>query len=125
MSFKNILEKKNVSNFEDRIQNDFRNSHLFYNLNVAIEKNGWTCKVELFRKGKPEDKYYASYLIITPTTLQGEMIQEKDEPSCVLMNCTSICYKRFNKIIGINLLEDNDFINEINKLTEDIKSYNT
>lgn len=125
MAFQNILKINDVINFEKTIHNNFKNSQLFYKLNTATEKNGWNCKVELVRKGNPEDKNYTSYLIITPETLHGEMIQEKDEPLCSLMNCTPVCYKRFNKIIGINLLEDDNFIEEINKLTEDIKSYNT
>lgn len=124
MAFQNILEKSDVFNFEKTIQNNFKNSQLFYNLNTAIEKKGWTCKVDLFRKGNIEDKHYTSYLIITPNTLYGEKIREKDEPLCCLMNCTSICHKRFKKFVGFNLLEDQEFIDEIIKLTEDIKNYN-
>ena len=53
----------------------------------------------------------------------GERVCEYDEPNCSLMLCETICFVHKGHIVGIDLLNDKDFLESLDLLVQQVEKY--
>lgn len=123
MVFQTPLKKELVNSFEENQMDLVQTCQLFQILIKSVNTKKWICQVSIIKKGNIDDKNYNSFISITIQNENGEPIVEKDEPGCILMLCDPICYKRFGKIFGVNLLNDQEFMEDLKSIIKAVQDY--
>lgn len=109
----------NIKMFEKEILNNVLIMPIFLRLTNILQSKGLNYRVAIENINQSIDKYN-SQIAIDILDKNNNPIPEKDEPNCCLMICTPLCFTRKNKIIGVELHNDADFIEGLHLLVKQV-----
>lgn len=119
MVFNKNVNLKQIEEFENNILQEVMNYPRFVFLQNEIIKKKLICKLEV-QHSELDLKKYHSELSINVFNECGKEVCEEDEPICILMLCEPICFMHHNRIVGVELITDKDFLEEIELLIDKI-----
>lgn len=114
-----IIDFKDIYYFEEGIAEIVKKNEIYFNICKIAKSNQLLVRLQINRL--IENGKYHSDLVIEILSTYGEPIKENDEPNCVLMVCEAICFTKNNRLVKNHLLDDREFIGEMNNLLNKLK----
>lgn len=122
MVFNKNIEHKQIEEFENNTLKKVSISPMFVFLKEALSRKELNYKIEV-QHSELDLKKYHSELTINIFNKDGERVCEYDEPNCSLMLCETICFVHKGHIVGIDLLNDKDFLESLDLLVQQVEKY--
>ena len=122
MVFNKNVNRKLIEEFENNTLRKVSISPMFIFLKEKLSRKNLVYKIEV-QHSELDIKKYHSELTINIFNKDGESIREYDEPNCSLMLCETICFVHKGHIVGIDLLNDKDFLESLTLLIKQVDKY--
>ena len=121
MVFDKNVSKNQIEKFENDCLEKVFDLSLMSSLKEELSKRNLHFIMEVLHV-ESDLKKYSSQLAIDVFNDNGERVCESDEPNCCIFLCEPICYMCHGHIVGIDLIEDKEFIQSLKSLIEEVKS---
>lgn len=119
MVFNKNVERRTIEAFENNTLRKISVFPMFILLKSESSRRKLICRMEVQRSESDLNKYH-SELAIDIYDADGEIVRRYDEPNCSLMICETICFVHRGHIVGIDLLNDKDFLDSLELLIEGV-----
>ena len=121
MVFDKNVSKVEIEKYERDCLEKVSNLTLMYSLKEELRKRNLDFTMKVLHI-ESDLKKYSSHLAIDILNANGEKVSECDEPNCCLILCEPVCYVHHGHIVGVDLIEDKEFLKSLKLLISQVKN---